>query len=92
VISIYATGEGQTSPAGVTGSITHSTVSPVLPVTVEIGGIAAVLQFAGSAPGEVAGVLQVNAVVPSGVVPGPAVPVSLSVGDIPSETVTIAVK
>ena len=93
VISIYATGEGQTSPAGVTGSVTPSnTKAPMLPVTVTIGGIEAAVQYAGSAPGEVAGLLQVNAVVPPGVSRGAAVPVTVSVGGIASQAgVTIAV-
>jgi uncharacterized protein (TIGR03437 family) len=94
VISIYATGEGQTSPAGVTGSVTQSnTKAPLLPVTVKIGGIGATVQYAGSAPDEVAGVLQVNAVVPQGVAPGSAVPVTVSVGGIASQAgVMIGVK
>jgi uncharacterized protein (TIGR03437 family) len=94
VISIYATGEGQTVPAGVTGSVTLSNPkAPVLPVTVAIGGIGATVQYAGSAPGEVAGVLQVNAVVPQGVGPSSAVPVTVSVGGTESQAgVTIAVK
>jgi uncharacterized protein (TIGR03437 family) len=93
VISIYATGEGQTSPEGVTGSVTPSnTKAPMLPVTVTIGGIGATVQYAGSAPGEVAGLLQVNAVVPPGVSRGVAVPVTVSVGGIASQAgVTIAV-
>jgi uncharacterized protein (TIGR03437 family) len=93
VISIYATGEGQTTPAGVTGSVTGSGLKmPVLPVTVTIGGIQAVTQYAGSAPGSVAGLLQVNAVVPQGVSPGSAVPLILSAGGIESQAgVTIAV-
>ena len=94
VISIYATGEGQTLPAGVTGSVTPSNTSaPVLPVTVTIGGIGATVQYAGSAPGEIAGLLQVNAVVPQGVGPGSVVPVTVSVGGIASQAgVRIAVK
>jgi uncharacterized protein (TIGR03437 family) len=93
VISIYATGEGQTSPAGVTGSVTQSnTTTPLLPVTAKIGGIGATVQYAGSAPGEVAGLLQVNAVIPQGISPGSAVPVTVSVGGIASQArVTIAV-
>jgi uncharacterized protein (TIGR03437 family) len=44
-------------------------------------------------PGEVVGLLQVNAVVPQGVGPGSAVPVMVSVGGIASQAgVTIAVK
>ena len=94
VISIYATGEGQTSPPGVTGSVSSSnTKSPLLPVTVTIGGVGATVQYAGSAPLQVSGLLQVNAVVPPGVTPGSAVPVTVSVGEAPSQTgVTIAVK
>jgi uncharacterized protein (TIGR03437 family) len=94
VISLYATGEGQTSPAGVTGSVTQSnTKTPLLPVTANIGGIEATVQYAGSAPDEVAGLLQVNAVVPLGAGPGSAAPVTLSVGGIASQAgVTIAVK
>jgi len=94
VVSIYATGEGQTSPPGVTGSVTQSnTKSPVLPVTVTIGGIGAVVQYSGSAPDEVAGLLQVNAVVTASATPGSAVPVTISVGGVPSQAgVTIAVK
>jgi uncharacterized protein (TIGR03437 family) len=94
VISIYATGEGQTSPAGVTGSVTQSnTKTPLLPVTATIGGIGATVQYAGSAPDEVAGLLQVNAVVPQGVGPGSSAPVVVSVGGIATQaSVTIAVK
>jgi uncharacterized protein (TIGR03437 family) len=93
VISIYATGEGQTSPAGVTGSVAPSnTKVPMLPVTATIGGIGATVQYAGSAPGEVAGLLQVNVVVPQGVSRAAAVPVTVSVGGIASQAgVTIAV-
>ncbi len=94
VISIYATGEGQTAPDGVTGSVAGSaaTAHPLQPVTVTIGGEEAVVQYAGSAPGEVAGLLQVNAFVPDKVTPGPAVPVTLTIGGVPSQpTVTITV-
>ena len=94
VISIYATGEGQTSPGGVTGSVSSSTgPKPLLPVTVKVGGIDAVVQYAGSAPGLVAGLLQVNAVVPPSIASGASVPVAVSVGGLSSQRgVTIAVK
>lgn len=93
-ISIYATGEGETTPAGVTGSVSSSTgPKPLLPVTVKIGGIDAVVQYAGSAPGLVAGLLQVNAVVPPSIASGASVPVAVSVGGLSSQRgVTIAVK
>jgi uncharacterized protein (TIGR03437 family) len=94
VVQIFATGAGQTSPHGVTGSVTQSNLNkPVLPVYVTIGGVNAPLAYAGSAPDAVAGLLQVNAVVPQTVSPGPAVQISITVGDLVSPTgVTIAVQ
>jgi uncharacterized protein (TIGR03437 family) len=94
LVSIYATGEGQTGPPGVTGSVTQSdSTTPSLPVTVMIGGVQAPVQYAGEAPGEVAGLLQVNAMVPTAVVPGSGVPIMVSVGGVSSQkNVTIAVK
>jgi uncharacterized protein (TIGR03437 family) len=94
VIQIYATGEGQTSPPGVTGSIIGNDLKrPILPVTVSIGGQNAVVQYAGSPGDAVAGLLQVNAAVPLDVTPGLAVPITLSVGGVPSQgEVTIAVQ
>jgi uncharacterized protein (TIGR03437 family) len=66
---------------------------PLLPVTVKIGGIDAVVQFAGSAPGLVAGLLQVNAAIPPSIAPGASVPVTVSIGSESSQRgVTIAVK
>jgi uncharacterized protein (TIGR03437 family) len=70
-VSLYATGEGQTA-----GDFT-----PVLPVRVTVGGMPATVQYAGSAPGQVAGLMQVNVQIPAGVEPGGHVPVVLQVGD-----------
>jgi uncharacterized protein (TIGR03437 family) len=64
-----------------------------LPVTATIGGQNATVLYQGAAPGLVAGVSQINVQVPSGVTPGPAVPVTITVGGAPSlNTVTMAVK
>jgi uncharacterized protein (TIGR03437 family) len=94
VIQVYATGEGLTNPAGVTGSITQGTLKrPILPVAVTIGGIDAQILYAGSAAGSVNGLFQVNVVVPSRVTPGQNVPIVLSVGFARSQDgVTIAVQ
>jgi uncharacterized protein (TIGR03437 family) len=94
IIQIYATGEGDTSPPGVTGSVTHGDLKkPLLPVTVTIGKFDAAVQYAGSAPEAVAGLFQVNAVVPQGVTAGPAVPITVTVGSARSQDgVTIAVQ
>jgi uncharacterized protein (TIGR03437 family) len=85
VIQIYATGEGQTSPAGVTGSVTAAPPpTPLLPVSVTIGGVDAPVQFAGSAPGAVAGLLQVNALLPSNVPVSSQAPIVITVGNVAS--------
>jgi trimeric autotransporter adhesin len=92
IVSIYATGEGQTSPAGVTGGVAKSTNLPIAQVTATIGGQPASVQYAGSAPGEVEGLLQANVLVPA-TVPTGALPVALTVGGILSQSgVTISVK
>lgn len=65
VVQVFGTGEGLTNPQLTTGSITSGMHNTALPVTATVGGRPAVAQFAGSAPGEVAGILQVNVVIPS---------------------------
>ncbi len=68
VIVLYGTGAGQTKPPGEDGKITGGELpTPVLPVSVRIGGVPAEVVYAGAAPGMVAGVLQVNARIPPGV-------------------------
>lgn len=95
-ISIYMTGAGLTSPPGVTGGVTGSTAPlPVLPagsVTVMIGGQPAQVQYAGLAPAAIAGLYQINAVIPQGAASG-AQPVSITVSGASTQTsVTVAVQ
>ena len=94
VVAIYCTGGGVTNPASDDGGVTSS-VLPYLAqnVTVQIGGIDAQVQYAGGAPLAVAGVTQINAVVPAGVTPGSAVPVVVKVGNVASSAgVTLSVR
>jgi uncharacterized protein (TIGR03437 family) len=92
-ISLYVTGEGTTSPGGVTGAITGN--SPPVPnaaVNVTIGGQAATTTYVGEAPQEIAGLLQINVQIPSNIAPSTAVPVTVSIGGVNSQNfVTIAV-
>lgn len=92
-VSIYATGEGQTTPTGADGTIVGRVLpKPVLNVSVEIGGITATVLCAGGGPGIVSGGLVINAQVPAGVTPGNAVPVVVTVGAATSRSdVTMAV-
>ena len=67
VLTLFATGEGATAPAGVDGKPTASPLPlPKLPVKVLIDGVEVEPLYAGGAPGLVAGVLQVNFVMPAG--------------------------
>jgi trimeric autotransporter adhesin len=81
-VSLFATGEGPTTPAGTDGAITSAQLlrSPVARVTATVGGLPAVVQYAGTAPGLVSGLMQVNVRIPDGVPPGGYVPVVVSVG------------
>jgi uncharacterized protein (TIGR03437 family) len=82
-IQLYATGEGQTSPAGIDGALAPVTLplpSPVLAVHATVGGVPASVIYAGAAPGAVAGLMQFDLLIPSGVSPGSQVPVVLQVG------------
>jgi uncharacterized protein (TIGR03437 family) len=94
VISCYATGEGQTTPSGVDGKPAAIPLpQPNLPVNVTIGGLMVKPQYAGGAPGEVAGVMQINVQIPSGTQTGNAVPISIQVGSVSSQPgVTITVR
>jgi uncharacterized protein (TIGR03437 family) len=81
-----------TVPAGVDGRVTGTVLpKPVAPVTATIGGVPATVVFAGEAPNDVAGVMQVNVTVPANLPTG-ALPLVLTVGAASSQPgVTIAV-
>jgi uncharacterized protein (TIGR03437 family) len=94
VISIYATGEGQTDPGGVDGAITQaaSLPRPKLPVKAWVDGQPAEIQYAGAAPGNIAGLFQVNVKIPATANTGD-VPIVIQVGEAQSQAgMTIAVK
>ena len=93
-MTIYMTGEGLTSPA-ITGRITPGTppfTLPLLAPTVLVDGIPARVDFYGEAPTLIAGVLQINFVVPAGARAGER-PLVVRMGGVDSQPgVTIAIK
>ncbi len=99
IVVVYLTGEGETSPAGVTGKVTTVaappaplTPAPLLPLSVTVGGQGANYTFAGEAPGFVSGVLQLNVVLPTNIAAGDQ-PIVVTIGGNPSQQgVTVSVK
>jgi uncharacterized protein (TIGR03437 family) len=93
VIAIYMTGEGQTTPQGVDGAIIPAVASalkvPQQTVTVTIGGVNAVVAYAGSAPSLISGVMQVNAIIPL-TAPTGTQPVLVTVGTATTQSGTSA--
>ena len=99
-ISIYATGMGDLSAAAalVNGEVAATAVTLADPTCrVDIDGQPAVVSYAGTSPGAVAGLVQVNAIIPPTVRSGAAIPITISIGSATgarrSQTgVTLAIK
>jgi uncharacterized protein (TIGR03437 family) len=86
VVAIFATGMGElTDPTIPDGALTSATADGIhladeANVRVYVGGQPAVVLYAGTSPGAVAGLVQVNAIIPPTSSTG-AVPILLSIGD-----------
>src|SRR5262249_34924945 len=96
-ISVYMTGEGQTTPGGVDGAIIPPVLSalknPLLKGTATVGGVQADVIYAGSAATLISGVMQVNLTIPPTAPTGSTVPIVITVGTAQSQTgVTVAVQ
>jgi uncharacterized protein (TIGR03437 family) len=98
VVILFLTGEGQTTPGGVTGKVTTiSSTPPLTPtplssVSVLINGQPAPIAFSGEAPGLVSGVLQLNVTIPKTISPG-NVPVQVLIGGKSTQSVvTVSVQ
>ena len=94
VISLLATGEGQTTPAGADGKVAGAVPpKPQLSVSAQIGALAASVISAGGQPGNVAGSLMIKVQIPANLTAGSAVPVMVKIGSASSQAgVTIAVQ
>jgi uncharacterized protein (TIGR03437 family) len=94
VVILWGTGEGVTDPPGVDGRPAADVLpKPIAPVSVQIGGLPAVVEYAGAAPGNIPGLFQINARIPTGVALGDQIPVRVKIGNSMSpDGVTVAVR
>jgi uncharacterized protein (TIGR03437 family) len=99
IVQMFLTGEGLTRPQGATGAITTATLpppqvtpAPLLPILVWIDGQPAFYTYAGEAPGEVAGVMQLNVQIPA-TAPSGNLSIAVSIGgNISQNGVTVSVQ
>jgi uncharacterized protein (TIGR03437 family) len=100
IVTLYATGGGQSVPASVTGGVTGFGTLYRIPnnnnFTATVGGVPANIDFIGEAPGLVTGVIQINLHLGTGA-SGNALPVDIKYNGIsilagPSGAVTVAVQ
>lgn len=93
IVTLYATGEGQTDPPGIEGKPAGQPYPrPKSPVSLTVDGLPAEILYAGAAPG-FCGLLQINARLPGAFLPSGVLPVVLKIGSAESQTgVTISVR
>ena len=91
-VILLATGAGTVAGGAEDGALAPALGAQTLPVTATVGGQPAPVLYAGPAPGEVNGVLQVNLTIPAATASG-AKPVAITVGGAASQGgITVAVK
>ena len=96
-IVLYATGGGELTQSSGNGTVITDVLdppyfAPTSPVSLTIGGQPATILYAGAAPGQVSGLLQVNAIVPASIASG-AQPIVLTIGSSNSQQgVTVAIQ
>ncbi|MFN0105617.1 MAG: kelch repeat-containing protein [Bryobacteraceae bacterium] len=93
VVTLFATGQGLTSPVSVSGQRAEGPYpEPIAESRLLVDGQPAEILFRGQAPGTV-GVMQINARIPAGISSGATVPVVVEIGAAPSQRgVTVAVR
>jgi len=94
ILLAFITGEGDVTPALITGRTPTTTdinqmPAPMLPLSITVGGVDAITNFVGIPPGLV-GVTQINFTIPPGAPLGPQ-PVVVTVGGVSSAPVTLNV-
>lgn len=93
VVQIYGAGGGLFERDVLSGSVVDATGRFRATASVFIAGTQADVFYAGPAPGQVAGVFQINAYVPQEIVPGSALPITVRIGaGFSQQGVTMAVE
>jgi uncharacterized protein (TIGR03437 family) len=94
VVTLWATGAGQLSPAVIDGAVDAGNLPrPVLLVLAQIGRNSAEVVYAGGSPGMVEGVIQINLRIPFTSQTGDAVPLVLRIGNSNSQLgITLAIR
>jgi uncharacterized protein (TIGR03437 family) len=91
VLIIYCAGLGSVNPLIDAGFVVDRLIQTAAPIGLTIGGVQAQVLFSGLTGG-LTGLYQVNALMPDGVSPGDAVPVVLTMGNLSSPPVSMAVR
>ncbi len=80
-VAIYATGLGQTDPALTDGIVVDGPRRSTQSIAVMMGNLPAEIIYAGAAPGGIAGVYQINFIVPNNIAAGASIPISVRSGN-----------
>jgi uncharacterized protein (TIGR03437 family) len=91
ILIIYCAGLGSVNPLIDAGVAVDRLIQTASPIGLTIGGVQAQVLFSGLTGG-LTGLYQVNAKMPDGVNPGDAVPVVLTLGNVSSPPVSMAVR
>jgi uncharacterized protein (TIGR03437 family) len=94
-ISLYFTGGGVTNPPGLTGAVNDlvvTTLAASASTTASVGGVPGLVTYAGSAPGFVGGVNQMN-ILMSATTPSGNQPITITIaGQSSTSTATVAIR
>jgi uncharacterized protein (TIGR03437 family) len=93
-IQLFGTGGGVTNPASVDGALNPISSTGALvttPVTATVGGQPATVYYSGPAPNLVSGIMQIDVTLPAGTASG-NVSIVVTIGNAPSQTITVAVQ
>jgi uncharacterized protein (TIGR03437 family) len=93
ILMVYGAGFGVTQPPSSDGQIASGPAPLAVLVSATIGGAAATVVYAGAAPTQIAGLTQINILIPEGLHSNPNTPVVLTVGNATTQSgVTVSIQ